>query len=88
MGDVFVVLRQYSNFEDSDSNSSDIIGVYNTLEKAKDSLKTKYEEELNFQTQDNETAIEIIEHKIDDWYFIVDTADGVVEGFISEEEVK
>jgi len=88
MNNVYVVLIEYTEFEDSDSNSSDIIGVYSTIEKARNALKNTYENELNFQKEENNIMPRNTVYKIEEDYFIIDSANGVTEGFVSEEEVR
>lgn len=81
---VFVVYKEYRNWEDDDSNGAEILQVSKKIKKATESLRENYTNELQFFIEND---IKIIEKNCSDSSYYIETSIGYVEGYIEESEV-
>ena len=81
---LFVVYKEYRNFEDLDSNGADIIEICKNKKQALKSLLADYNNELNF-FKENDTEID--EQNSTNFGYYIETKNGDVEGYIVEREV-
>lgn len=81
---LYVIYKEYRNWEDSDSNGAEIIELCKNKKHALKILLADYYNELNFF---NENNTEIDEQNSTNIGYYIETKNGDVEGYIVEKEV-
>jgi hypothetical protein len=85
MNKVYVVLKEYSNWEDLESNGAEIDGIFKNIEDAKTQLNKEYQNEIDFFNDANQ---ELYENEKTDCNFEIDCDKGYVSCEIQEMEIK
>ncbi len=81
---IFVVYKEYRNWEDDDSNGSEIINVFSKVKKAIKNIYESYNDELQFFI---ENGTQILDKNCSDVGYYIETPIGNVEGYLTKQEV-
>ena len=81
---VFVVYKEYRNWEDDDCNGTEIINVSSNGKKSHKNIIDDYNEELQFFA---ENKMKIIDKNCSDIGYYIETENGNVEGYTIMKEV-
>lgn len=81
---VFVVYKEYRNWEDDDSNGTEIINVFSKEQKAIKNIFDEYNNELQFFI---ENGTEILDKNCSNAGYYIETPIGNVEGYLVKQEV-
>lgn len=81
---VFVVYKEYRNWEDDDSNGAEIIDIFSKEKKAVQSLSESYNNELQFFI---ENGTKILDKNCSKTGYYIETQVGNVEGYLTKQEV-
>lgn len=82
---VFITRVEYQGWEDYDTNSCDILGVYNNFDSAKEALKRAYEnEKFNYEQQEQELLCDEFDFKS----FILEATNGNTYGIIEDFKIE
>lgn len=85
MSKVYIILKEYSNWEDLGCNGAEIDGVFKNIEDAKKQLDIEYQNEIDFFNDANQ---ELYENEKSDCNFEIDCDRGYVSCKIEEMEIK